>query len=149
MKKILVTGAGGYIGVPLCKTLLENGYKVIAFDRFYFGREKLKSILKDSNLEVIQKDIRYVDINIFKGVDSVIDLAGLSNDATAEIDPKLTIDINCKGAANFAEAAQRSGVRRYIYSSSASVYGAGVKESLCETDELAPQTAARLLWKKL
>jgi nucleoside-diphosphate-sugar epimerase len=64
----------------------------------------------------------------------------LSNDATAEIDPELTLSINYRGSERFAREAKRNGVQRYVYSSSASVYGAGARESLKETDALAPQT---------
>ena len=140
MKKIIVTGAGGYVGIPLCAALLKDNYEVIALDRYFFGIEKLDYIKDHPNLSIVKDDIRYCDTNIFKDVDAVMDLAGLSNDATAEIDPSLTISINYKGSERFVREAKKNGVKRYIYSSSASVYGAGSKESLKETDSLSPQT---------
>jgi nucleoside-diphosphate-sugar epimerase len=140
VKRVLVTGAGGYLGVPLCRKLLESGYSVIALDRFFFGLDKLDAVKNNPDITVLKEDIRYFDTGILKDVDAVIDLAGLSNDASAEIDVRLTDDINCRGAARLAQAAKANGVRRYVYSSSTSVYGAGSKEGLSESDELRPQT---------
>jgi nucleoside-diphosphate-sugar epimerase len=140
MKTILVTGAGGYVGIPLCSSLLEKGYKVKALDRFFFGLDKIKDLSDNSNLQVIKDDIRYCDVTIFEGVYAVIDLSGLSNDASAEIDPVLTKKINYEGSERIAREAKKAGVERYLYASSASVYGAGSKQSLVETDELNPQT---------
>ena len=140
MKRILVTGAGGYIGIPLCEHLLKTGYNVLALDRFFFGLNKLDKLRREPGLEILQEDIRDVDPAMLGDVDAVVDLAGLSNDATAEIDPMLTTDINYTGAVRLARAAKERGVGRYIYSSSASVYGSGHKVGLTETDELYPLT---------
>lgn len=140
MKKIIVTGAGGYVGIPLCQQLLSNGFQVVALDRYFFGLDKLSSIIQNSNLSIVKDDIRYCQTAIFKDVYAVLDLAGLSNDASAEINPELTISINYKGSERFAREAKKNGVQRYLYASSASVYGAGSKEALKETDALFPQT---------
>lgn len=140
MKKVYVTGAGGYIGILLCEELLNRGYSVIAMDRFFFGKDKISYLQGNPNLSIVMDDIRDVDTSLLKDVDAVIDLAGLSNDASSEIDPKLTQDINLDGATNFAKSAKINGVKRYIYSSSASVYGAGETQFLDETSSLAPQT---------
>jgi len=139
-KKIIVTGAGGYVGIPLCDELLARGYQVVAFDRYFFGLEKMNGALVNPDLFVAKDDLRYCDTSIFKDAYAVLDLAGLSNDASAEIDVNLTKEINYKGAEHFAREAKRHGVQRYVYSSSASVYGAGSKGSLVETDDLHPQT---------
>jgi nucleoside-diphosphate-sugar epimerase len=138
--KVLVSGAGGYVGVPLCRLLVRNGHQVVALDRFFFGKEKFGDLAGNPNVEILVKDIREVDPALFKGIDAVVDLAGLSNDLTAEIDPKLTQEINCVGGAALARAAKLGGVRRYVYSSSASVYGHGIKANLAESDECRPQT---------
>jgi nucleoside-diphosphate-sugar epimerase len=140
MKKIIVTGSGGYVGVLMCEALLQKGYYVKALDRYFFGKDKLDSIINHQNLEVIMDDIRSVMPSIFEGVHAVIDLAGLSNDASAEIDVNLTKNINYKGTERFIKLAKDFGVSRYIYASSASVYGAGEKFSLNESDALNPQT---------
>ena len=78
--QVLVTGGGGYIGSVLVPRLLKEGYKVKVLDRFYFGQDKLKSVIKNPNLKLIQDDTRWFDKKILKGVDVVMDLAALSND---------------------------------------------------------------------
>jgi len=140
MKNLFISGAGGYIGVPLCECLLKAGYNVTGFDRYFFGREVLAQIEQHPHFSTLVGDIRDVDPGLLQGYDAVVDLAGLSNDASAEIDVNLTAAINSKGGTRLAEAAKAARVRRYVYSSSASVYGKGLKTALTETDECNPQT---------
>jgi nucleoside-diphosphate-sugar epimerase len=140
MVRVLVAGAGGYIGIPLCKNLLERGHSLIALDRYFFGRERVDPIAESPNTAISVDDIRDFDPNILRDVDVVVDLAGLSNDASAEIDPALTRSINCDGGVRLARLAKEAGVRRYVYSSSASVYGHGSRDRLTETDECRPQS---------
>jgi nucleoside-diphosphate-sugar epimerase len=140
MGKIFVTGAGGYLGIPLCESLLQAGHHVIGFDRYFFGRNFIANLESHPNFSAMVGDIRNFDISILKDIDAVFDLAGLSNDASAEIDVRLTREINGDGGAYLAKTARQAGVRRYIYSSSASAYGQGRKTALCETDECNPQT---------
>jgi nucleoside-diphosphate-sugar epimerase len=140
MRNVLVSGAGGYIGIPMCESLLKAGYGVIALDRYFFGREVMAPLESHGKFKLLVGDIRDVDTALFADVDAVIDLAGLSNDATAEIDVALTSQINKAGGAHLARVAKDAGVRRYVYSSSASVYGQGSNVALTETDDCRPQT---------
>lgn len=140
MANVLVAGAGGYIGIPLCNRLLERGHRVIALDRYFFGKERMKGVAEHPAAQILVDDIRHFDPKHLRGVEAVIDLAGLSNDASAEIDPNLTTSINAEGGMRLARLAREAGVRRYVYSSSASVYGHGVRDRLSETDECRPQT---------
>ncbi len=140
MSKVLVSGAGGYIGIPLCQHLLAKGHTVVALDRYFFGKERMDRLATSNQCQIVVSDIRAVGAEVFDSVDIVIDLAGLSNDASAEIDSELTQAINCDGGMRLAHLARDAGVRRYVYSSSASVYGHGVKAQLTEEDECRPQT---------
>lgn len=141
MSTVLVTGAGGYIGIPLIEQLLADGHKVIGLDRYYFGKDLLGTeILNNQNFELRQKDIRNVTEEDFKGVDVVMDLAGLSNDPSCDLKPKLTYDINFKGGMNMADYAKAAGVDRYIFSSSCSAYGLGESNQLTEESGLHPQS---------
>src|SRR6266480_1630913 len=97
MSRVLVSGAGGYIGVPLCAKLVERGHSVIALDRYFFGQDRTNGFAPNPLATIIVEDIRDVDQKILTGVEVVVDLAGLSNDASAEINAELTRSINCEG----------------------------------------------------
>lgn len=121
MTRVLVTGAGGYIGSVLTRMFLERGDQVVAVDRFFFGRDTLPP--EGNGLRVVEADIRHLETESFSGVDAVIDLAALSNDPSGELDPELTWSINCRGRVRVARLAKRAGVQRYILPSSCSIYG--------------------------
>jgi nucleoside-diphosphate-sugar epimerase len=119
-KKILVTGGAGYIGCVLAPKLLDRGYEVRIVDKLVFGREGLESI-KDK-IELFPGDIRNPSKEWFEGVDAVIHLAGLSNDPTAEYNPKANESINTDGAIILARECKAAGIRRFLFASSCSVY---------------------------
>lgn len=135
--KVLVTGAGGYIGSVLVPMLLEKGYEVVALDRFFFGRDKLPSA--HSSLFIVEDDIRFVEREVFEGVGAVIDLAALSNDPTGELDPIKTWSINHLGRLRIAVLAKAMGIKKYIFPSSCSIYGFH-DETVDETSPVNPLT---------
>ena len=120
MTKVLVTGAGGYIGTVLVPMLLEKGYEVRAVDRYFFGRELLAD---HDNLEKVTADNRRLEPSVFSNVDYVIDLAALSNDPSGELFQDATWQINHISRVNTAYLAKQCGVKRYILPSSCSIYG--------------------------
>lgn len=134
MSRLFVAGAGGYLGLALCSKLVELGHKVTAFDTWWFAKEPPLACWK------LHGDIREVK-EFGGGADAVIDLAGLSNDAAGDIDPELTMAINVGGACNLAMRAKQAGIRHYIYSSSASIYGASEEQNLTEDSPCKPLTA--------
>jgi nucleoside-diphosphate-sugar epimerase len=121
--KVLVTGGAGYIGSTLIPTLLDEGYQVTCLDRLFFGRESLSTIASNPNLKVVRDDVRWFNPEILRDVNVVIDLAALSNDPSGELDPAKTFDINYLGRVRVAKLSKEYGVKRYIISSSCSVYG--------------------------
>lgn len=139
-KTVLITGAGGYIGSTLCEHLLKNGFQVIAYDRYFFGKEVLADLAGNPGLIIVQKDIRDCEVADFKGVDVVCDLAALSNDPSGDMDPELTRQINCLGRQRVAQKAKEAGVGHYILSSSCSVYGDGAGSFLTEQSPAHPLT---------
>ena len=138
---ILVTGAAGYIGTDLVETLLQQGYKVRAIDRLYFGPEKLQTFKSNPDFELLVIDSRSLQERHFQGVFAVCDLVAMSNDPSGDLNPLLTQEINHLGRVQTAKHAKRSGVTRYILFSSCSVYGAGTELNLKEDAAVNPLTA--------
>lgn len=121
--KILVTGGAGYLGSVLVPILLSRGYRVKVFDRFFFGREPLNGVVGNKSLQLITGDVRFIKENMLEGVEAIIDLAALSNDALGELNPEITLDINFRSRVRLVDKAKKAGVRKYILASSCSVYG--------------------------
>lgn len=120
MQKVLVTGAGGYIGTTLVPMLLERGHTVRALDRFFFGQDLLP---KSDRLEVVREDNRKLTESHLDGIDGVIDLAALSNDPSGELFQESTWKINHEARVRIAKLAKKCKVKRYVMPSSCSVYG--------------------------
>lgn len=141
--RVLVTGHLGYIGPVLLRLLHERGHQTVGFDIGYF-----RSCLDGMSREIaphaeIVADIRDVDESHFAGVDGVVHLAALSNDPLGEIVAQHTHDINSLGTERCAMAARRAGVRRFVFSSSCSIYGAAgaAAKPLDESAPFAPVSA--------
>ncbi len=140
LKNILITGAAGYVGSLLTPQLLDLGYRVTVYDILFFGDHFLP---KDHpNLTVIEGDIR--DARHFRqvceGMDAVISLACISNDASFELDEALSTSVNLDAFEPMVIAAKAAGVKRFIYASSSSVYGVSDAASVTEDHPLVPLT---------
>lgn len=136
IKKVLVTGSEGYIGSTLVEKLLDKEFEVIGLDTVYFNN----SLNKSTKYKVIQCDIRDINSVDLNGIDAIIHLAALSNDPIGELDPKLTIDINYKATLNLAKKAKLNGVKKFIFSSSCSIYGTSENGIVNENSKPNPLT---------
>jgi nucleoside-diphosphate-sugar epimerase len=141
--KVFVTGTNGYIGCVLGPYLMERGIEVVGLDTGYYRDGWLYSdnLATPRTPLTINKDLRQVDGADLAGVDAVAHLAELSNDPLGQNDPGITLEINHKGSVRLAEIARKAGIRRFVYTSSCSVYGAGTGDFLDETSATNPQTA--------
>jgi len=142
--KILLIGGAGYVGSVLTEELLERGYSVKIFDRFYFGDRGLEK--HRDRVEVIRGDMRHLTAGVLDDVGTVVNIGGLSNDPTAEYNPKANHEMNTLATQLSAELCKKAGVRRYILASSCSIYDVGVKEEekdvvIDETAPVAPKAA--------
>lgn len=136
----MVTGGAGYVGAVLVPQLLERDYRVRVLDLFLFGKDVLPTA--HPNLESIEGDIR--DQELLKSAlpesDSVIHLACISNDPSFELNPHLSKSINYDCFEPLVSIAKESGVSRFIYASSASVYGISEAPEVTEDHPLVPIT---------
>ena len=136
--KVLVTGHRGYIGSVLTPMLLERGHEVTGYDSDIFRSCTFTGDLAET--PAIEKDIRDVNIDDVIGFDAIIHLAGLSNDPLGDYKPNLTEEINDRASVKLATLAKRAGVKRFLYASSCSNYGASGDNFLDETAAFNPVT---------
>jgi nucleoside-diphosphate-sugar epimerase len=136
--RVLLTGHKGYIGTILAPMLVAHGHEVVGLDSDLFERSTFGDGIAD--LPEIRKDVRDVELADVRGFDAILHLAGLSNDPLGDLNPDLTYDINHRASVRLARLAKEAGVRRYIFSSSCSNYGAGGEDLLNESSPFNPVT---------
>lgn len=136
--RILITGHLGYIGTVMVPMFLAEGHEVVGLDSDLYR----SCTFGDGLVQVpsICKDIRDVQLEDVKGFDAVCHLAGLSNDPLGDFNPELTYDINHKASVRLAALSKEAGVRRFVFSSSCSCYGAAGDDKLTEEAPFNPVT---------
>jgi len=142
LKTVFVTGGAGYVGAALVPALLEAGYGVKVFDLFLYGDDVLDSVKGNPRLEQIKGDIRDRKLleRVIPGCDAVIHLACISKDSSFELDPGLGKSINYDAFIDLVKVSKASGVKRFIYASSSSVYGIKPDQNVTEDLPLEPLT---------
>ena len=142
--KVMLIGGAGYVGSILAEELLERGYSVKIFDRFYFGEVGVQKF-KD-RVEIQTGDMRNLPPDVLEDVNVVVNIGGLSNDPTAEYNPKANYEMNTLATKSTAELSKKLGIKRYIFASSCSIYDVGVTEEekdiiLDESTVVSPKAA--------
>ena len=137
--KCLVTGGAGFIGSHLTDYLINEGHEVIVLDSLFSGKREYIN----SKAEFIKADIRDFGAirPIFEGVDCVFHMAALVNVQESIDDPMVNHDVNVNGIVNVLEASRLACVKKFIFSSTAAVYGNQESMPLseeCCVDPLSP-----------
>jgi nucleoside-diphosphate-sugar epimerase len=142
LKKILVTGGAGYVGSVLVPKLLGAGYGVRVLDLYLYGEDVLSPCRDNPNLEELKGDLRDPKLvqSAVKDVDAIIHLACVSNDPSYELNPELGKAINYDAFVQLVDTAKSSGIQRFIYASSSSVYGIKSEPEVTEDLPLEPLT---------
>jgi UDP-glucose 4-epimerase len=136
-KKFVVVGGAGLIGSHAVDCLVKEDVKeILIYDNFVRGsRENLHDAMKDPRVKIydVGGDVMQTDIlqSAFEGADGVFHFAALWLLQCHEF-PRSAFDVNIRGTFNVMEACVQKGVKRLVYSSSASVYGDAVEEPMTE-----------------
>jgi nucleoside-diphosphate-sugar epimerase len=130
--RVLLTGHKGYLGTVMAPVLAAAGHEVVGLDSGLFEDCVLGPVPADPDGFVV--DLRDVTLEHVSNVDAVIHLAALSNDPLGSLAPELTYDINHHASVKLAKLAKEAGVRRYLYASTCSVYGASGGSGLVDED---------------
>ncbi|MHA2131168.1 MAG: NAD-dependent epimerase/dehydratase family protein [Promethearchaeota archaeon] len=140
---VLVTGNNGYIGTVMTRLLLSDGYEVTGLDNDLFEGSVFGDKLITGGIPYIsylRKDLREINLSDLEEVDAIFHLCALSNDPLGNFNPKITYEINHKGSVRLAKLAKQAGVKRFIFSSSCSVYGDSKEDVVDEESEVNPIT---------
>ena len=124
--RVLVVGGAGYIGSLLVQRLLERGYQVRVLDTLLYGEEPLRAVQDHPAFELLVGDCRNIQdvVRAVQGVESIVHLAAIVGDPACDLDHQAALQINYAATRMLIEVAKGQGVRRFLFASSCSVYGA-------------------------
>jgi nucleoside-diphosphate-sugar epimerase len=140
MSKVLITGGAGYVGSRLVPQLLDLGHEITVYDMLYYGSDFLP--MDNPRLKIVDGDLRdtgKLAANL-EGIEMVIHLACISNDASFVLDETLSETVNFDAFEPMVIAAKQAGVKRFIYASTSSVYGVSEVQNVTEDHPLVPLT---------
>ena len=140
LMKVVLTGCEGYLGSLLGPELLKKGYQVVGMDSGFYREGNLYRA-DGAYPMIVTRDIRQIEADDLAGADAIVHLAELSNDPLGQLAPTITHEINHEGSLRLAAIAKAAGVKRFVYTSSCSVYGVSDADFVDEESPVAPQTA--------
>lgn len=139
LRHVLVVGGAGFVGSVLVPRLLERGHDVTVMDALVYGDDGIADLYGHPRFQVVQGDCRSIEaiVRSMRKADAVVHLGGLVGDPACALDEKLTLEINLEATRTLLMAARGFGVKRFVFASSCSLYGAnaGVVD---EASPLAP-----------
>jgi len=136
--RVLLTGSRGYIGAVAGPILRDAGHDVVGLDADLYANCDFGVIGTD--IPELRRDLRDLTTADLAGFDAVVHLAALSNDPLGNLNPQLTYDINHLASVQLAKLAKAAGVKRFVFASSCSTYGAAGDDFLDESSDLNPVT---------
>jgi len=138
-RSVLVVGGAGYVGSVLVRRLLAQGWRVRVLDRLLYGEESLSELYGRQGFELIQGDFRNVEavVRAVRGMGAIVHLGAVVGDPACSLDEEFTFEVNLAATRMIAEAGKGYGIRRFLFASSCSVYGAS-DGILDERSQLAP-----------
>jgi nucleoside-diphosphate-sugar epimerase/2-polyprenyl-3-methyl-5-hydroxy-6-metoxy-1,4-benzoquinol methylase len=143
--QILITGNMGYVGPNVARQLRQTypKAKIIGLDAGYFGHcITTRRILPETRVDIQYfQDVRDVKAEMLKGIDAIVHLAALSNDAMGVAHDQVTLEVNYKASVRLARLAKKAGVKSFVFASSCSVYGCAEEGERTETSAVNPLTA--------
>jgi nucleoside-diphosphate-sugar epimerase len=143
--RILITGNMGYVGPNVARQLRKTYPKatLIGLDAGYFGHcITTRSLLPETRVDIQHfSDVRDVKPEVLKGVDAIVHLAALSNDAMGVAHDQVTLEVNFKASVRLARLAKKAGVKSFVFASSCSVYGCAEEGERTEFSQVNPLTA--------
>lgn len=119
--RVLLTGHKGYIGTVMAPLLQARGHQVVGVDTDLYRFSTFGAYQPPS--DEILCDIRDLERKDLEGFDAIVHLAALSNDVLGDLDPELTYDINYRASVRLGELAKETGISRFVFASSCSMYG--------------------------
>ncbi len=139
IRNVLVIGGAGYIGSLLVRQLVARRYRVTILDSFLYGDEPVRDLARLPGVKFVNADFRDIGavVSAMQGIDALVHLGALVGDPACAVDEKLTISINVAATRMVTEVAKGAGVRRLVFASTCSVYGAN-DEVLDEKSSLKP-----------
>jgi len=138
--RILITGSEGYLGSLLGPELMGRGHQVTGLDTGFYEDRLLYRSGNPIPMTAVQ-DLRRFQSQDLEGIDAIVHMGELSNDPAGQLSPEITYEINHLGSVHLAKLAREAGVKRFVYTSSCSVYGIAAQDIVDEQSPLNPQTA--------
>jgi nucleoside-diphosphate-sugar epimerase len=139
VQRVLVVGGAGYVGSVLVRDLLDRGFRVTVMDALMYGDDGIRSHYDDPRFDVVRGDLRSIEavVSACRDADAVVHLGALVGDPACDLDERLAFEINLEATRTLAAVARGLGIKRFVFASTCSVYGASDDE-LHEDSALAP-----------